>query len=492
MARLQMAKVSIPSNVNLLPAHQELIERLARHTHAKWAGQMVAKGWQYGDQRDSAHKRDPRLLPFDRLSKSQRRSRRLLVEETVRSILALGYEIEPARTDTAFASQFLEERKRSAWIRRLLKGDASLDLQSSLNLWQTRVFGQWSQSPRLYQELARHLLRLGELKTANEVVTEGLSNWPDDVVLRQAKALTLARSGATSQAMAELQVLYDEGHRDEETLGIIGRTYKDFAQAATDKKEKKRYLRSAFEIYHESFQNTGGYYAGVNAATTALLAGDSDQAEKLARRVRDICLSVLEAKDAAGENLYWITATLAEVMLILGQWGNAVQWYADAVSTAPQRWGDHLSMRRNARILMDHMGIGPLQREKAEACFRIPKAVLFVGRTENASSHTGLRFFTKAGSCCGRRHETAPQKRRWPDRICDHPLRSGHPVFGDRFGTGRRNTHRDRMRSGSFPKRDLEDHKRPAVAATNGEGAGKSDGGDRWPGRAAGYECVRR
>ena len=48
--------------------------------------------------------------------------------------------------------------------------------------------------------------------------------------LRQLLALALARSGASDSANAVLQTLYKEGHRDEETLGLLARTYKDLYQ----------------------------------------------------------------------------------------------------------------------------------------------------------------------------------------------------------------------------------------------------------------------
>ena len=58
---------------------------------------------------------------------------------------------------------------------------------------------------------------------AFEVLREGLAEHPDHLRLRQLAAHALARAGGTTEATRRLQALYDEGHRDTETQGLLAR-----------------------------------------------------------------------------------------------------------------------------------------------------------------------------------------------------------------------------------------------------------------------------
>lgn len=77
--------------------------------------------------------------------------------------------------------------------------------------------------------LAEKSLRQGEPLLAYDVASEGLSRWPNDIRLRQLQGLALARSGAAARANSILASLRSAGQTDEETLGMLGRIYKDLA-----------------------------------------------------------------------------------------------------------------------------------------------------------------------------------------------------------------------------------------------------------------------
>jgi hypothetical protein len=91
--------------------------------------------------------------------------------------------------------------------------------------------------------MGRRILKLGEPLLAYDILTEGLKTDPADVTLRQLLALALARSGATQRSNSILTQLRAEGHRDEETLGILARTHKDLWSHATDRTERNQQLR---------------------------------------------------------------------------------------------------------------------------------------------------------------------------------------------------------------------------------------------------------
>lgn len=72
---------------------QPLLEDLARNAHEIWAQKRIQDGWVYGQQRDDAKRTHPCLVPYEQLPESEKEYDRVLVNETLKTILALGYRI---------------------------------------------------------------------------------------------------------------------------------------------------------------------------------------------------------------------------------------------------------------------------------------------------------------------------------------------------------------------------------------------------------------
>ena len=70
-----------------------LVERLAESNHDHWAWQRLDQGWSYSPERDDQKKTHPGLLPYDQLSESEKGYDRTSVIETLKAIVAAGYEI---------------------------------------------------------------------------------------------------------------------------------------------------------------------------------------------------------------------------------------------------------------------------------------------------------------------------------------------------------------------------------------------------------------
>lgn len=73
----------------------QLTELLSRNAHDVWARQRLADGWRWGPERNDARKEHPGLVPYDRLSESEKELDRQTAMETLRAILALGFRIVP-------------------------------------------------------------------------------------------------------------------------------------------------------------------------------------------------------------------------------------------------------------------------------------------------------------------------------------------------------------------------------------------------------------
>ncbi len=96
--------------------------------------------------------------------------------------------------------------------------------------------------------------------------------------------------------------LVNEGHSDEETLGMLARTHKDFWLQAQDEATRTEQLRRARDAYLRAYELSGGYWTAINAATLSLLLHDTERARALAEAVRVACLQEL----ATGKRLMMI------------------------------------------------------------------------------------------------------------------------------------------------------------------------------------------
>src|SRR5688572_24985321 len=258
---------------------------------------------------------------------------------------------------------------------------------------------------------ARGLLDRGEPLLAYNVVHEALPAAPADATLRRLEALALARSGDVARAHEALRALAAEGHRDAETHGMLARTHKDLAQATTDPAARARHLGASFDLYFDAFaaaraqgQSGDAYYTGINAATLAVLRGDTS-------RARDIAGAVCAACDAAATSpetraaSYWRHATLGEAALILGDAAAAARHYAEGRAVAADFHGDVATTRRQARLLARHLAI---DASEPLAALAMPPVAVYTGHMVDAPDRPAPRFPAS---------HVAEQSRRWRDAL---------------------------------------------------------------------------
>lgn len=81
------------SDVELDSEILDLCELIAKNTHDVWALGRINEGWTYGDHRDDAEKKHPCLLPYEKLSDSEKEYDRNTSLETLKLIIKLGYKI---------------------------------------------------------------------------------------------------------------------------------------------------------------------------------------------------------------------------------------------------------------------------------------------------------------------------------------------------------------------------------------------------------------
>src|SRR5215471_314465 len=206
----------------------------------------------------------------------------------------LGLYLHPPENTAVFCVDAGGSRFRSLWIsssqreaeaRTAMTSEAirtmlfgPVPLSGLIAIWNGRDDGVWASCEDLFQTLAEKILEAGEPLLAYDVANEGIAHFPKSTRLRQLLGLALARSGASDAAKVILEELYGEGHRDEETIGLLARTYKDLAEAACAAPSRTLYLKRAQEFYAKAYQLTAGYWSGVNAAALAAVLGEQEEA----------------------------------------------------------------------------------------------------------------------------------------------------------------------------------------------------------------------
>ena len=359
------------SIIKLSPELNQLIETLARNNHDLWAKGRMAEGWRYGPVKDDARRETPQLVDYDELSESEKDYDRQNAVETLKSIVHFGGKVEAApKANAPFGS-----------------------LSAALKAWEPGRI-----PPRTYEEyitLGKLANDVGQSLLAFDISHEALNLWPTDSALLQIKALALARMGSPEQARALLSALTGAAKDDEETAGILARTFKDIWLRTGDTQD----LRKAVENYLAAYSNRHEHYwTGINAATLSWALGEAAAALNLAREISRTCLDQLP--NVADGQKYWLVATIAEAALIVaacgnldgsgGEWQEAERRYREARELAANNFGQLFSTWRNASIILRQVPLDVAGR--IERAFRVPRVAVFAGHRVDSPGRVPRRF----------------------------------------------------------------------------------------------------
>lgn len=190
----------------------------------------------------------------------------------------------------------------------------------------------------------------------------------------------LARAGNTDRAWQLFVSCGLSGAIDNaDALSLKGRLIKDRALKA-DGPRRSTLLREAQSAYLQAAALRPATYPLINAATIALIAGRRDEAQRAAMEI----LSMLDSGAHEPETEYWLMATGAEALLLLGKVSEARQALTRAVRAAPAAWEDHASTLRHFRIILDTL------KESAEwlDTLRPPPSLHYSGIIELGSNQS--------------------------------------------------------------------------------------------------------
>lgn len=84
---IDTSKIELPKDL------LELTEKIAENVHEVWAQGRTSQGWTYGEVRDDENKTTPCLVPYSQLTEEEKAYDRNTAIETLKLIIALGYQI---------------------------------------------------------------------------------------------------------------------------------------------------------------------------------------------------------------------------------------------------------------------------------------------------------------------------------------------------------------------------------------------------------------
>lgn len=239
------------------------------------------------------------------------------------------------------------------------------------------------------QQKAEAFIKQGEPLQAYDVISAALKDWPEDLTLRQLRALTLIRSGAPRKAMEMLQDLLEDGNRDQGTLAPLARAHRDLADQTRDPRRRHDHLEMACDLYVEAYRANQGIWSGIQVATLTFLLDRGEEAEGLARAVETTCREMHDAYLEEGKDSFWLVAVLAQAALLQGHMSQALAYYGEVSDRSSGRLGDLAELRHIAQGILHHRGE---DASAVEALFPVPKVVVFNGHMVDFADRRTPRF----------------------------------------------------------------------------------------------------
>jgi adenylate cyclase len=226
--------------------------------------------------------------------------------------------------------------------------------------------------------LADDALSRGDNLEAYDIAMSAREEGIETPRLAYIATLALARMGDTTMALDHYEQTGLNAIDDDDILALWGRLKKDLAEKAKPD-ERAALFAEASEAYRAVYENRPSYYAGINAATTALLAGDRETAEELAEKI-------LDDPEVAKPKGFYARATAAEANILLGRGRDAFSAISDAIT-----WSD-ASVGSKASTFRQMMLIAQVVPDMAEAI----APLLEVLRPSAVLVYTGHMFVAEA------------------------------------------------------------------------------------------------
>ncbi len=195
----------------------------------------------------------------------------------------------------------------------------------------------------------------------------------------------------SSKANQIISTLFNDGHQDKDTLGLLARTNKDLWLQEMDPYKKEKFKETAIKHYLDAYNLYRSPWTGINAATLFYISKNISEAQRIATELKDDILREYE-KYRHEDGEYWTLATLAEAFLILNNFEDATKCYQEAQKYSLKKYGNINSSWKNALLLMNNIGVEKNIREEITKSFDFPNILIFSGHMVDNQTKTTPRF----------------------------------------------------------------------------------------------------
>ena len=189
-------------------------------------------------------------------------------------------------------------------------------------------------------------LNQGQIFLAHNIASEMLMEHPEHFKLVQLNAIALNRLNQPEKSLDIILRIINKGKKDGETMGILGRTFKDLYK----KSKNTDLLRKSAEAYFSGYINTRAYYPAINAASLFYVLGDKAKADQIAKEVIEI---IGYSRD------YWSSATLGEAYLLMDMEHEAIMHFEKAITEDKKQFGKFQSTYAQLSFLSEFKDIAP-------------------------------------------------------------------------------------------------------------------------------------
>jgi hypothetical protein len=210
-------------------------------------------------------------------------------------------------------------------------------------------------SPATRLEFAKALAN-GDMFALFERTRAAIQAHPDDPEVRYLQALSMARLGEPEAALRLYRRNHVERIGTEDAIALKGRIFKDLAARATGQWQVELF-RQASQAYRAAYRLSDGYYSGINAATTAFLAGDE-------REARELAIAISQRPDVAQPESFFAAASGAEATLVQGDVAKATLLYAEARRRPDASQGMIASTAHQVKLIAERLA-APEDRTRA-------------------------------------------------------------------------------------------------------------------------------
>ncbi|XP_027130695.1 ryanodine receptor 3 [Larimichthys crocea] len=100
------------ANIALPEKLEHFANKYAEHSHEKWSAEKVLLGWKYGDSVDEKGKIHPQLRTYKALTEKEKEIYRWPIRESLKSMLAMGWNIDRTKDGESMSQQRESEKMR--------------------------------------------------------------------------------------------------------------------------------------------------------------------------------------------------------------------------------------------------------------------------------------------------------------------------------------------------------------------------------------------